>query len=93
VRRCKAEAAARHEVADVRSSGIGATAPGGHPSMMYAPFPTVAGPDDAEGFVADRIAEGIGLPEDHLRGGGRPVVHPALARFRHGDNTVPKSRK
>ena len=79
VRRCKAEAAARHEVADVRSSGIGATAPGGHPSMMYAPFPTVAGPDDAEGFVADRIAEG----SDYLKiiyepGEGRLFTLPSL---------------
>ncbi|MET0235165.1 MAG: amidohydrolase family protein [Kibdelosporangium sp.] len=44
--------------ADVRSSSIGATAPGGHPSMMYSPFPTVAGPQDAEAFVAERLAEG-----------------------------------
>jgi predicted amidohydrolase YtcJ len=44
--------------ADVRSSSIGATAPGGHPSMMYAPFPTVTGPQDAAAFVADRLAEG-----------------------------------
>ena len=47
VHRLKAEAAARPDVADVRSSGIGATASGGHPSMMYAPFPTVTVPDDA----------------------------------------------
>ena len=79
VRRCKAEAAARLDVADVRSSGIGATAPGGHPSMMYAPFPTVTGPDDAEGFVADRIAEG----SDYLKiiyepGNGRFFTLPSL---------------
>ena len=79
VRRCKAEAAARLDVADVRSSGIGATAPGGHPSMMYTPFPTVTGPDDAEGFVADRIAEG----SDYLKiiyepGDGRLFTLPSL---------------
>ena len=79
VRRCKGETAVRHEVADVRSSGIGATAPGGHPSMMYAPFPTVTGPDDADGFVADRIAEG----SDYLKiiyepGDGRLVTLPSL---------------
>lgn len=45
-------------MADFRSAGVGATAPGGHPSMMYGPFPTVTGPADAEGFVADRIADG-----------------------------------
>jgi imidazolonepropionase-like amidohydrolase len=45
-------------VADVRSSGVGATAPGGHPSLMYAPFPTLTASDQAEQFVAERIAEG-----------------------------------
>jgi imidazolonepropionase-like amidohydrolase len=50
--------ATRSGAADVRSSGIGATAPGGHPSLMYAPFPTVTGPEQAAGFVSDRIAEG-----------------------------------
>jgi imidazolonepropionase-like amidohydrolase len=54
----KQQAGARPDVADVRSAGIGATAPGGHPSMMYAPFPTLTGPEQAEQFVADRIAEG-----------------------------------
>lgn len=54
----KEQAGARPDVADVRSSGIGATAPGGHPSMMYAPFPTVTAADQAEQFVADRIAAG-----------------------------------
>jgi len=54
----KQQAGTRSEVADVRSVGIGATAPGGHPSMMYAPFPTLTGPEQAERFVADRVAEG-----------------------------------
>ena len=54
----KQQAGARSDVADVRSAGIGATAPGGHPSMMYAPFPTLTGPEQAEQFVADRVAEG-----------------------------------
>jgi len=58
VARVKSEAAQRDDVADVRSAGIGATAPGGHPSMMYAPFPTLTGPGEAAGFVAARIAEG-----------------------------------
>ena len=47
--------------------------------MMYAPFPTVTGPDDAEGFVADRIAEG----SDYLKiiyepGNGRFFTLPSL---------------
>ncbi|MFD3457602.1 amidohydrolase family protein [Streptomyces sp. NPDC058691] len=54
----KQQAGARTDVADVRSAGIGATAPGGHPWMMYDPFPTLTGPEQAEQFVADRVAEG-----------------------------------
>ena len=54
----KEQAGSRPDVADVRSSGVGATAPGGHPSMMYAPFPTLTAADQAEQFVAERIAEG-----------------------------------
>jgi imidazolonepropionase-like amidohydrolase len=52
------QAGTRPDVADVRSSGVGATAPGGHPSMIYAPFPTLTAADQAERFVADRIAAG-----------------------------------
>jgi imidazolonepropionase-like amidohydrolase len=63
VAEAKAQAGSRADVADVRSSGIGATAPDGHPSLMYAPFPTLTSADQAERFVADRIAEG----SDHLK--------------------------
>lgn len=59
----KEQAGSRADVADVRSSGIGATAPDGHPSIMYAPFPTLTAPSQAEQFVADRVAEGA----DHLK--------------------------
>jgi imidazolonepropionase-like amidohydrolase len=52
------QAGTRSDVADVRSVGIGATAPGGHPSMMYPRFPTLTGPEQAEQFVAGRAAEG-----------------------------------
>jgi hypothetical protein len=52
------QARSRPDVADVRSAGIGATAPGGHPSMMYAPFPTLTAAGQAGPFVADRIAAG-----------------------------------
>ena len=58
VARAKEQAGYRPDVADVRSSGVGATAPGGHPSMMYAPFPTLTAAGQAEHFVAERIAEG-----------------------------------
>jgi len=53
----KHQAATRPDVADVRSSGIGATAPGGHPTAMYPPIPTLTSPDQAEQFVTDRIAD------------------------------------
>lgn len=44
--------------ADLRTSSIGATAPGGHPTIAYSPIPYVTGPADAEPFVQARIAEG-----------------------------------
>jgi len=71
--------ATRSGAADVRSAGIGATAPGGHPSLMYAPFPTVTGPEQAAEFVADRIAEGA----DYLKviaesGGSGAFARPSL---------------
>jgi imidazolonepropionase-like amidohydrolase len=67
------------DAADVRSASIGATAPGGHPSMMYAPFPYVTGPQDAQRFVADRLAEGA----SHLKvfyddGTSGPMPTPSL---------------
>jgi imidazolonepropionase-like amidohydrolase len=52
------QAGSRTDVADIRSSGVGATAPGGHPSVMYGPFPTLTAADQAEQFVSERIAEG-----------------------------------
>ncbi|WP_104090252.1 amidohydrolase family protein [Arthrobacter sp. GMC3] len=58
VARSKAQAGYRQDVADVLSSGIGATAPGGHPSVMYAPFPTLTDAEQAEPFVEERISEG-----------------------------------
>ncbi|MFI5610078.1 amidohydrolase family protein [Amycolatopsis sp. NPDC051903] len=65
------------DAAEVRSSGIGATAPGGHPSMMYAPFPYVTGPQDAEAFVAERLAEGAHhlkvFYDDSTNGGPMPM--------------------
>ncbi|MEV6284925.1 amidohydrolase family protein [Kribbella sp. NPDC051770] len=48
----------RPVAATVRTAGIGATAPGGHPTIAYSPFPTVTGPADAPAFVAARIDEG-----------------------------------
>src|SRR3954452_6755077 len=67
--------------ADLRSAGIGATAPGGHPTRLVtqgllAPFPTVTGPAQAEDFVAARVAEGSHFLKVVLEDGttaGHPV--------------------
>ncbi|MFD6160984.1 amidohydrolase family protein [Nocardia sp. NPDC060256] len=60
VRRAAAE---RTDIADVRSSSVGMTAPGGHPTQLRGgvddpELPTVSRPEDAAGFVDERIAEG-----------------------------------
>lgn len=71
---------AEPDAAEVRSSSIGATAPGGHPTMMYAPFPYLTGPQEAEAFVADRVAEGarhVKVLYDDGTGGG-PMPMPSL---------------
>ncbi|WP_433234907.1 amidohydrolase family protein [Streptosporangium sp. CA-135522] len=65
--------------ADMRTSGIGATAPGGHPTIAYAPFPYITGRQDAAPFVAGRVAEGA----THLKviyddGSGAMLDIPAL---------------
>lgn len=56
----RAERAAGPAAADLRSAGIGATAPGGHPGQYgrFGDFPTVSGVDRAADFVADRLREG-----------------------------------
>ncbi|WP_055482690.1 amidohydrolase family protein [Sphaerimonospora mesophila] len=65
-------AAERDDVADLRSAGVLATAPGGHPSQIMAaesdalahmgdavgPFDTIADAAEAGAFVAARLAEG-----------------------------------
>jgi imidazolonepropionase-like amidohydrolase len=59
--------------ADFRTAGIGASAPGGHPSEMEGPTYPMLGPqDDAQTFVDARIAEGsdyLKIIYDHLRPG------------------------
>jgi imidazolonepropionase-like amidohydrolase len=54
-----ARAADAPDRADVRTAGVGATAPGGHPSQMGGPpFPTVADSAAAAAFVDERFREG-----------------------------------
>jgi imidazolonepropionase-like amidohydrolase len=46
-------------MADLRSAGVGATATGGHPTQMGGPsIPTIDSPNEAETFIAARVAEG-----------------------------------
>jgi imidazolonepropionase-like amidohydrolase len=81
-------------LADLRTSGVGASAPGGHPAIMGGPsFPTVTGTDDANGFVDARIDEGsdfLKIIYDDLAVAGTPVPmldrHTliALIRAAHG---------
>ncbi|MBX7077820.1 MAG: amidohydrolase family protein [Nannocystaceae bacterium] len=47
--------------ADVISAGILATAPGGHGTEYGAPIPTITAPEQADAFVAARVAEGSQL--------------------------------
>ena len=69
-------------LADVRTAGIVATAPGGHPTQMDGPpIPTLASADEAGAFVDARIAEGadyIKIVYDDLSGIREPV--PMLNR-------------
>ena len=66
-------------LAAVRSAGIGATAPGGHPTQMGGDsIPTLRSPAEAQAFVDARVAEGadyIKIIRDDLSGlrGSRPV--------------------
>jgi len=56
--------------ADIRTAGIGASAPGGHPSEMQGPpYPKLGPPDDPQTFVDARIAGGsdyLKVIYDHL---------------------------
>jgi imidazolonepropionase-like amidohydrolase len=47
------------DLADIRTVGVGASAPGGHPSIMGGPsFPTITRVDEAARFIDARVAEG-----------------------------------
>jgi imidazolonepropionase-like amidohydrolase len=89
----KRRAASDSQVADVFSSSVGATAPGGHPSLIYAPIPTLRAVEEAERFVADRVEEG----SDYLKiisgvGGRWPTLSPdaisALVSAAHAQGLI-----
>lgn len=46
------------DMAELFSAGIVVSPPGGYGTVVVSELPTLAGPDDAEAFVAARIAEG-----------------------------------
>ncbi|MFF0274362.1 amidohydrolase family protein [Streptomyces sp. NPDC004330] len=93
--RQRALAASRDDVADLRSSGILATAPGGHPAPLMSlmadgfgdavgPFDTVSRPEDAPAFVAARVREGsdylkIVIDDGETAGSRLPVLGAATA--------------
>jgi imidazolonepropionase-like amidohydrolase len=60
--------------ADLFSSGIGVTAPGGHGTQFGVPVPTITDPAEAQTFVDARVAEGsdyVKIIYDH-----GSVAHP-----------------
>ncbi|WP_433516214.1 amidohydrolase family protein [Nonomuraea sp. CA-143628] len=89
------QAAERDDVADLRSSSVIATAPGGHPTQIMTPdvlkalgadatIDTVADSGQAKAFVEARLAEGADYLkiaiDDGSSGGTRlPVLSPELA--------------
>ncbi|RKT53893.1 amidohydrolase family protein [Saccharothrix australiensis] len=87
------ELAATHDgVADLRSAGVLATAPGGHPSQLMpalaesdavGPFDTVAGVGDVRRFVEARVAEGVDylkvvVDSGAVHGTSLPVLAPEV---------------
>jgi imidazolonepropionase-like amidohydrolase len=65
------------DMADVRSAGVGATAPGGHPTQMGGPgIPTLSSPGEADAWVRARVDGGsdyIKIIRDDLGWMGKPV--------------------
>ena len=75
---------ARTTQADLWSAGFAVTAPGGHGTQYGMKVPTLAAGDDANAFVAARVAEGSDylklIVEDmrlHGVAGGFPTISPA----------------
>lgn len=82
MQRYRAEIQRRSDVADFRSAGVGATAPGGHPTQMveagvYLPFPTVSRPEEAAEWIDERVRQGSDYIkvffEDGFCTGGSPM--------------------
>jgi imidazolonepropionase-like amidohydrolase len=68
-------------LADLRTAGIGATAPGGWPTSRTR-YPTISGPAEAEAFVQARLAEGsdfIKIFYDDLSRFGLNSLRPTIS--------------
>lgn len=80
----KQRAADRFDLADVRSAGTIATAPGSHPTQLSEhEYPTLAGPADAGPFIDSHIAAGmdhvkIAIEDGAIIGRPMPCISPEL---------------
>lgn len=77
------EAADGPGLADLRTAGVGATAPGGHPTELGgAEIPTISSPSEADSFISHRVAEGSDfikvILEDASQYGGQIKPFPTL---------------
>lgn len=69
------------DMADLRSAGTLATAPGGHGTEFGLPIPTIRQPEEAQAFIDARLAEGsdyIKLIYDDYQAFGRAI--PTLSK-------------
>jgi imidazolonepropionase-like amidohydrolase len=94
VAEAKKLAGVRTDLADLRSAGHAAIVRGGHPTQfgLWLSWPTVAAPEEADRFVADRLAEGSDHVKVVLEDGGAygsslpsltPATLDALVRVAH----------
>ena len=79
--------------ASIFSSGIVATAPGGHGTQYGMEIPTISSPEKADEFVSNRIAEGSDYIKIIYGGGGRlPVISEetlkALVEAAHAEDKL-----
>jgi imidazolonepropionase-like amidohydrolase len=70
-------------MADVRTAGVGVSAPGGEATLMEASVPTVSSPSDVDAFVAARVREGSDfikiILEDNSEFGGAAKPMPNIS--------------
>ncbi|MCZ6560534.1 MAG: amidohydrolase family protein [Gammaproteobacteria bacterium] len=80
----KTAAETRDDVADFLSTDMLATPPGGHGTEYDIVIPTVAGPHQADAFVAERVANGADYQKIVLNGArakkGMPTMSAATTR-------------